>query len=198
MRAAALALAALLPAAAGAAEVTLQAARPKATALQLRGTSAQEGWRFRVIDAGREIQAFAVTTDAPQALPTMADADGDGAADLWVPSIAGNANTEYEIWRMDPATGRFGAAGSVSGFDFRHDGGYLVAIARNGCCAVGYGFHRMQDGALAQAFSIGTRFREDGRVEACEVTPVTQRPPAELRQRWCAPQADGPRPGRRL
>ncbi len=48
------------------------------------------------------------------------------------------------------------------------------------------------------AFTIGARFREDGRVEACEATPEAERPSAEVRRRWCTPGIDGPLPGKRL
>jgi hypothetical protein len=195
LRAALLALA--LPATAGAQEA-LRAARPAAPPLELRAARTEAGYRILVRDPkGGVRQTIEVESDAPSGLH-LADIDGDGAVDLWVPVMAGNANTAYGIWRMLPTEGRFRQVGEVSGFSFRRDAGFLVAVGRNGCCALSYEFHRLAGDALVLAFTIGSRFREDGRVEACEATPARETPPAELRRRWCAPGVDGPLPGQRL
>jgi hypothetical protein len=197
LRLAAALLALAIPATAAAQE-TLRAARPGAPPVELRAARTEAGYRITVRDAkGAARQTIEVESDAPSGL-RLADIDGDGAADLWVPVMGGNANTAYEVWRMLPAEGRFRRAGEVSGFGFRRDAGFLVAVGRNGCCALSYEFHRLAGDALVLAFTIGARFRENGRVEACEATPERESPAAELRRRWCAPGVDGPLPGQRL
>lgn len=184
-----------LTAQAGAEEVVL-----RAPPFELRAAVDGDSWRIGVRDAaGRERQVIAVESDATAVPPHLADADGDGAADLWVPVMTGNANTEYEIWRQDRATGRFSLAGVVSGHGFRRDpAGYLVAMGRNGCCAAAYEFYRGAGGRLLLAFTIGTRFAESGKVEDCTAKPEAEPPPEAVRRRWCAVGADDPRPGTRL
>ncbi len=191
-------LGSLAPAAAE--EVVLRAPRPGRPALELRAEATEAAWRIRVLDtAGAEVQVIEVESDATQVPPRIVDADGDHAGDLWVPTMSGNANTEFEIWRNRPAEGRFVNAGTVAGIGFRRDGGYLVAIGRNGCCAADHAFYRFRrDGQLYLAFTISARFREDGSVEQCGVTAATDRPPEQLTRRWCAAGAEEQLPGLRL
>ncbi|MGG5817940.1 hypothetical protein [Falsiroseomonas sp. HW251] len=184
---------------AAAAEITLRATRPGRPPVVLRAEPADATWRIRVLDAnGRAVQRIEAG-DPDQGRPGLRDADGDGAQDLWVPSMVGNANTEYELWRMDPATGRFVPAGTISGFQFRRDGAWLVAMARNGCCETTYAFHRFSiAGTLVPAFSIGLRYAEDGKVESCEAAAEADQPDQAARRRWCAVRPDGALPGRGL
>ncbi|WP_237216569.1 hypothetical protein [Falsiroseomonas oryziterrae] len=181
-------------------EVTLRANRPGRGAMELRVEPAQAAWIIRVLDpAGAQVQVIEVRRDATQPPPHIVDADGDNAGDLWVPIAVDNANTTFEIWRNVPVAGRFVRAGTVSGISFRRDGGYLVAIGRDGCCALGYEFHRFRpDGLLFLTFTISASFRADGTVEDCGVTVETDRAPEALRRRWCAGGAEDQRPGLRL
>jgi hypothetical protein len=181
-------------------EVVLRANRPGRGAMELRAEPGQASWIIRVLDpGGAEVQAIEVQSDATELPPRIIDADGDNAGDLWVPTATGNANTEFEIWRNVPLQGQFVRAGTVSGVGFRRDGGYLVAMGRNGCCAFEYGFYRFaRDNRLYLAFSIGVRFREDGSVEDCSIAPQTDRPPAQLTGRWCSVGLEEQRPGLRL
>lgn len=178
--------------------LSLRAARPGGAApLRIEARLEDGGtWRFRVLDAAgrREAQRFTEETDAPGIPPRLGDADGDGAADLWVPTMTGNANTEYAIWTMRPGEGRFRRAGTVSGLRFARDpAGLLAASARNGCCAIGIAFHAFAagDGALAEVFTIERRLREDGRPRDCVAVPAdpaaAPAPPAAVVRRWCAP-----------
>lgn len=199
----ALAGAAMLPAVPAAAQsVSLTAARPGRAALSVSARLRDGRWAFTVREAGRAIQSFSVETDAPDARPSLADADGDGVRDLWIPVMPGNANTQYAIWRLDPAAGRFAWAGEVSGLDFRREeGGFLVATGRNGCCGAGHEFHRFDAaGRLQLAFTIERRFEPDearpGRFTVeCGASPAGAVPPA-LAARYCALGPDAPIPGR--
>lgn len=193
MKAGGMLLAMLLATAAAAEEQVLHSGP-----FELRAARAEAHWRIRVLAAGRVVQVIEVESDAMHGAPWLGDADGDGAPDLWVPVMSGNANTEYEIWRQDRKEARFREAGMVSGHAFRRDGPYLVAIGRNGCCGAAYeAFRATAEGRLGLAFTIEARFRDDGAVEACGAIAEAEAPPAAVVARWCARGADGPIPGRR-
>lgn len=178
---------ALLAAPAAAQEVQLTAGRPgTAQPLLLWASWAENSWTIRVTDdAGRERQRFTVQGEATEALPRIADADGDGAGDLWVPSMTGNANTVWTIWTMQPREGRFRAAGEVAGLEFARDpGGWLVAQARDGCCTLNLVFYSFPrgGGALREAFTIGRQIREDGAPGRCA---GTRGAPQDVVRPWC-------------
>ncbi|MBY0330429.1 MAG: hypothetical protein K2X49_07150 [Acetobacteraceae bacterium] len=178
----------LLAAPAAAQEVALTATRSGTAApLQLWASYGDGGWSVRVADdRGRERQRFMVRSEVADPPPWLADADGDGAADLWVPAMTGTANTTYAVWTMQPRDGRFRAAGEVSGLIFARDpGGWLVAQGRNGCCAVSLVFHAVSrgDGTLREAFAIERVLAPDGTARSC--TP-RGRVPQDVLRPWCA------------
>lgn len=179
-------LALALPAA-EAARTTLRAARPGAEPLVLRATSAQEHWTIAVLEGGVESQRIEVQTDLPDVLPRVVDTNGDGAADLWVPVIGGNANTAWDVWLMEPGRARFRRAGEVSGIGFSRDAaGRLVALGRNGCCSVVYTFHDFTaEGAMREAFAIERQVDDLGRGN-CEPVAIAISPPAAAVRATCA------------
>jgi hypothetical protein len=182
-------------------EVVLRAHRPGGRPpVEIRASASEAAWVIRVLDRiGGERQRFEVESDLPDSPPRLGDADGDGAADLWVPVMAGNANTAYAIWIMRPALGRFHAAGEVSGIAFARDpGGWLVALGRDGCCAVAYGFHRFSaDGTLSLAFTVERRTAPHA-TRRCGVEPAVAIVPRDLLRRYCARgRDDAPLPGTR-
>ena len=181
------ALVALAMAAAEAARTTLRAARPGATPLVLQATSSQEYWTIAVLEGGVESQRIEVQSDLPEVLPRLADTNGDGAADLWVPVIGGNANTAWDVWLMQPDRARFRRAGEVSGLGFSRDAaGRMVALGRNGCCSVSYTFHDFTaEGALREAFSIERRLDDLGR-GSCEPSAIAIDQPAAAVRATCA------------
>ena len=181
------ALVALAMTAAEAARTTLRAARPGATPLVLQATSSQEYWTIAVLEGGVESQRIEVQSDLPEVLPRVADTNGDGAADLWVPVIGGNANTAWDVWLMQPDRARFRRAGEVSGLGFSRDAaGRMVALGRNGCCSVSYTFHDFTaEGTLREAFSIERRLDDLGR-GSCEPSAIAIDPPAAAVRATCA------------
>lgn len=195
---AALLLAGLALPAAEAQRATLTAPRQNMTPLTLRAEHGQDHWRILVLEGGMESQRIEVQSDLPEVRPRLADADGDGAPDLWVPVIGGNANTAWEVWLMRPAEARFVRAGEVSGLGFSRDrGGMLVALGRNGCCASSLTWHRFSaEGALREAFAVE---RQEGfsRALACEGLAIAEEPPAATVRAACG-LAVGQMPGRRL
>lgn len=148
-------MAVALPAA-EAAQATLRATRPGAPPLTLRATSSAEYWTIDVLEGGVSSQRIEVQSDLPNLAPRLADANGDGAMDLWVPVIGGNANTAWDIWLMQPGESRFRRAGEVSGIGFSRDSaGRLIALGRNGCCSIVYTFHDVTaEGTLREAFAV--------------------------------------------
>lgn len=182
----AVALLALALPVAQAARATLRATRPGAPALTLQAVSNAEYWIITVLDGGVESQRIEVQSDLPQTAPRLADTNGDGALDLWVPVIGGNANTAWDVWLMQPAEGRFRRAGEVSGIAFSRDAaGRLVTLGRNGCCAVEYTFHDLTaEGALREAFAIERRVDDLGR-GSCEPSAIAIEPPARAVTETC-------------
>ncbi|MEO3474525.1 hypothetical protein AAFN86_21845 [Roseomonas sp. CAU 1739] len=184
---AAAALLTLALTAAEAARTTLRATRPGAEALTLRATSSEEYWTISVLEGGVESQRIEVQSDLPDVLPRVIDTNGDGALDLWVPVIGGNANTAWDVWLMQPERARFRRAGEVSGLGFSRDSaGRLVALGRNGCCSVVYTFHdTTAEGALREAFAIERRLDDLGR-GSCEPQAIAIEPPAAAVRATCA------------
>lgn len=183
----ALAAAAVLLAAtlsvAGAERATLRATRPGAPPLTLRAASGQEHWVISVLDGGSESQRIEVQSDLPGTLPRLADTDGDGAADLWVPVIGGNVNTAWDVWIMQPGQARFRRAGEINGLGFSRDSaGRLVALGREGCCAISYTFHEVTaEGRLREVFAIERQVDDLGRGTCEPVAIAMDPPPATLR-----------------
>ena len=192
------ALLALALPAAQAARTTLRATRPGAPPLTLRAAATQDHWIIEVLDGGAAVQRIEVQTDLPETMPRLADANGDGAADLWVPVIGGNATTAWEIWLMRPDEARFRRAGEISGLGFSRDAaGRLVALGRDGCCRVSYTFHDFSaEGALREAFGIDRPLDHLGR-GGCEPYAIAVDPPASTVRATCR-LAPGALPGMRL
>jgi len=173
--------------AAEAARATLRAARPGgATPLELRANSTAEHWVIDVLEGGVPSQRIEVQTDLPDVAPDLGDANGDGAADLWIPVIGGNANTAWDLWIMDPAHARFRRAGEISGLSFSRDSrGRLVSLGRDGCCAVSYTFHDITpDGRLRELFGVERRLDDLGR-GSCEPSEIAITPPADAVTALC-------------
>lgn len=195
---AAAALAALVVSVVEAARATLRATRPGLPPLVLEATSTEEHWIIRVLDGGIESQRIEVQTDLPATRPWLGDINGDGAADLWIPVIGGNANTAWDVWVMQPGEARFRRAGEVGGIGFSRDrAGRLVALGRDGCCTVSMVFHTLgADGMLREAFSVDRRLDEYG-PNRCSGTAITEPAPAAVVRAACGLEA-GQMPGVRL
>ncbi len=170
-----------------AARTNLRAARPGNTPLELRAEFAAEHWTIGVLEGGVESQRISVQSDLPEVAPRLAETNGDGAPDLWVPVIGGNANTAWDVWIMQPERARFRRAGEISGLHFSRDSaGRLVSLGRNGCCSVVYTFHDYTaEGALREAFAIERRLDDLNR-GTCEPQALAIEPPAAAVRATCA------------
>lgn len=180
-------------------DTVLTVERRDAAALRVAATQRGDRLLFTVREAGRVRQRFSVQTDVPAARPSLSDVDGDGVPDLWVPTMTGNANALYAIWRLDPATGRFAEAGEIGGIDFRRDGGFLVVTGRNGCCGLVHEFHRFAGDRLQLAFTIDRQLAPDddqpGRPQPCTASADAIPPPPGFEERYCRRPPDSPLPG---
>lgn len=177
---------ALLAAPAMAGEARLTAQVPNGPPLMLEGRGAGDRWTFRVTEKGAERQRIEVETEVPDGTPFLADANGDGVADLLVPTFTGNANAVYEVWTHDRGARRFTRAGEMAGVAFGWDRPWLVSLGRDGCCGVTYGFQAFTaSGELAEAFAIEVALGEQGQTTRCVAAPDS-RVPAEVLRRYCA------------
>jgi hypothetical protein len=192
------ALLALVAPVVDAARATLRATRPGAPPLVLEARSGDDEWVVRVLDGGAQTQVITVQTDLPERRPWLGDADGDRAADLWVPLIGDNASTAWDLWVMQPDEARFRRAGEINGIGFSRDqAGRLVALGREGCCMVSMLFHRIgADGVLTEAFSVNRRLDDYG-PQRCTGNAITEPAPPTVVRATCALEA-GRMPGVRL
>jgi hypothetical protein len=139
MRLASLAVLAVLVIAPGAEAAEFQGvARTQGGSVALRAVSSSKAWTVDVTAGNRRVQRFSVPTEAPEGEPWLADADGDGAPDLWVPTATGNVDTVYQVWLLNPRDGTFANGGEVSGFAFGREGADLISASRSSCCSVVY------------------------------------------------------------
>jgi hypothetical protein len=176
---------------------TLRAARLGAPPLVLQAQVTAEHWVISVQEGGIETQRIEVQTDLPGIRPRLADADGDGAADLFVPVIGGNANSAWDVWIQQPGQARFRRGGEVNGLAFARDGRRLLSLARDGCCGQSIIFHDIgPDGALREAFAVDRRMDSLGR-GPCEGVPIAIAPPPATVRAACA-LSPGRLPGVRL
>ena len=192
------ALLALAVPAAQATRATLQASRPGAPPLVLQAEASEHSWIIRVIEAGLEVQRIEVETDLPGTRPELGDANGDGAADLWIPVIGDNANSAWDLWIMQPGESRFRRAGEINGMAFSRDRqGRLAALSREGCCLVSMTFHRIgPEGTLREAFAVNRRLDVAGPLR-CTGGSITEPAPAAVVREVCALEP-GRMPGVRI
>jgi hypothetical protein len=169
-----------------AARTTLRATRPGGSTLELRAASTGEAWVIEVREGRAIRQRIEAETDLPNTLPFLVDANGDGAADLWVPVMVGSANGVYALWLMEPARARFRRAGEIGGVLHvsRDAAGRLIALGRGSCCSMGYTFHDFTpQGDLRTLFTVERGLRDDsgtGRpIPFCEADVVTIAPPPD-------------------
>jgi hypothetical protein len=175
---------AIAPALAG--EARLTAEMPGSPTLTLEARGAGDRWMVRVLEGRSEVQRIEVETEVPDGTPFLADANGDGAPDLLVPSALGNANAVYELWTYDQARRRFARAGEIAGIAFGRDGPWVVSLGRDGCCGAVYSFQSFAaSGELEDAFAIEVGLSESGRPSRCAPAPDS-RVTAEVLRRYCA------------
>jgi hypothetical protein len=79
--------------------------------------------------------------------PSVEDVDGDGRADILVPRVSGNVNTEWGVWIFDGT--RYERVGTLDGVQIeRTADGFIAAPARSSCCSWNVRYYRLDDSGL--------------------------------------------------
>lgn len=132
--------------------------------------------RIEVVDAsGASRQVIEETATGTYSYPYSEDIDGDGAADIMVPVLTGNVNTNYALW-LNGADGRFTRAGELSGVRIgQTPGGLIAASGRSSASEWETGYYRVTDGALEEVAAVVNRPAPDPgepAAPACEVIRI--------------------------
>jgi hypothetical protein len=78
---------------------------------------------------------------------SVQDIDGDGRADILIPRVTGNVNTEWGVWVYDGA--RFERVGDISGVEVQRTAeGYIAVPARSSCCSWNVRYYRLDETGL--------------------------------------------------
>ncbi len=98
-------------------------------------------------DDGQVAQTL-LEADVPEYLtPELQDVDGDGRADILIPRVQGNVNTEYGVWVYDGA--RYRRVGDISGVEVERTADGLIAVpARSSCCSWNVRYYRLDESGL--------------------------------------------------
>lgn len=114
--------------------------------------------RVDVLDAsGASLQLIEETATGSYSYPYIEDIDGDGAADIMVPLLTGNVNTNYAVW-LKTADGSFKRAGELSGVSIgQTPEGMIAASGRSNAAEWETGYYRVTDGALEEIAAVVNR-----------------------------------------
>ncbi len=173
-----LALAALLLIAAGATPDRLHARAPDGRTLTLLATRGPRAWTVTVAPTSQRITAQAEGDSLPDAPPLLMPLAKPGIDDLLLPVLLGNVNLVWDVWLQDARSGRFAAAGQLSGIDVARDrSGAIVTLGRGSCCEWTYSVWRIgPDRQLVAMFEIDAPLNELGRITECTPKSVPDRP----------------------
>lgn len=114
--------------------------------------------RVDVLDvSGASLQLIEETATGSYSYPYIEDIDGDGAADIMVPLLTGNVNTNYAVW-LKTADGTFKRAGELSGVSIgQTPEGMIAASGRSNAAEWETGYYRVTDGALEEIAAVVNR-----------------------------------------
>ncbi len=114
--------------------------------------------RVEVLDAsGASLQVIEETATGSYSYPYIEDIDGEGSADIMVPLLTGNVNTNYAVWLKD-ADGKFTRAGELSGVSIgQTPEGMIAASGRSNAAEWETGYYRVTDGTLEEIAAVVNR-----------------------------------------
>jgi hypothetical protein len=78
----------------------------------------------------------------------LQDLDGDGHAEVLVPLMTGNVNTEYAVWHMPAGANQFLRVGTVSGYGVGRKDDYVVVNARSAANIQDLLYYTLKNGEL--------------------------------------------------
>jgi hypothetical protein len=101
-----------------------------------------------VLDPDRRVAQRLLETDVSEYLmPSYEDVDGDGRADILMPRVSGNVNTEWGVWIN--AGDRYLRVGEISGVEVQRTAdGYIAVPARSSCCSWNVRYYRLDETGL--------------------------------------------------
>ncbi len=136
--------------------------------------------RVEVLDgSGASLQVIEETAIGSYSYPYIEDIDGDGAADVMVPLLTGNVNTNYAVW-LNGADGAFRRAGELSGVSIgQTPEGMIAASGRSNAAEWETGYYRVTGGALEEIAAVVNRMdpapgEPPLTVPACEVIRIIE------------------------
>jgi hypothetical protein len=81
--------------------------------------------------------------------PSVDDVDGDGRADILIPRVSGNVNTEYGVWIFNGERGVYERVGDISGVSVERTSDGLIAVpARSSAIEWAIAFYKLDEGGL--------------------------------------------------
>jgi hypothetical protein len=117
---------------------------------------------------GRVTQSLLETNVSEYIMPAVQDIDGDGRADILIPRVTGNVNTEWGVWIN--AGSAYRRAGEISGVEVRRTAdGYIAAPARSSCCSWNVRYYTLDQAGLhdlATVYVEGQEELADGHVRS--------------------------------
>lgn len=151
--------------------------------------------RVDVVDAsGASVQLIEESATGSFSYPYIEDIDGDGAADIMVPLLTGNVNTNYAVW-LKTADGTFKRAGELSGVSIGHTPeGLIAASGRSSAAEWETQYFRVTEGEFEEVAAVVNR------LEPAPGEPPLTAPPCEVIRildgidpaPFCAEGAPGP------
>jgi len=117
---------------------------------------------------GRVTQSLLETNVSEYIIPSVQDIDGDGRADILIPRVTGNVNTEWGVWVNTGSA--FRRAGEISGVEVQRTAdGYIAAPARSSCCSWNVRYYTLDEGGLHDLVTVSVEGQEElpnGRVRS--------------------------------
>lgn len=112
------------------------------------------------------LQTFDVEMDGTFNAPSLQDIDGDGRDEVLVPTMTGNVNTNWSIWRAKGEETQFKKLEELSGVDIvKTPSGFIATSARSSAASWVVDFYQMDGDDLEPVVSAEvTAAGEDGKV----------------------------------
>jgi hypothetical protein len=141
------------------------------------------------------LQTFDEPTEGAAASLSVQDIDADGRADLLLPLVTGNVNTNWAIWR-GAADGSFTRAGELSGVEIaRTQDGYIASLSRSGAATWEVGIFTLSDDKLTpiataevevELLDVGAQTRETCRIRDEGGLADIKMSPIQAEKKFCA------------
>lgn len=120
---------------------------------------------------GMAVQTITETAESAYGLPEFKDLDNDGRAEILVPLLTGNVNTNYAVWRGEEGEPTYVRAGEIHGIDMGPLEDGLFASSARGSAATWYASYYVFDGAtLVPVATAMSTLNDGGETQECVVS----------------------------